>query len=249
MLKVGLIGYGKAGQAVASVLSRAHDISLQWIIKRQTGTANPPPAPIHHAGTPQAFTSLFEQAPVDAIIDFSNGSAILQYGAAAATRGITILSANSEHSAEQLAFARTLGSQTRIMCCPNITLGINFLLLAAKALQNLAPHVDVAIVEEHFRSKPETSGTAKRLAASLGVPEEDITSLRLGGVIGHHEVVFGFPYQTVRLTHDSISREAFGTGAIFALNLLQKKGHGYHVMEQLMLERMLDELKAEMLSA
>lgn len=245
MQKIGLIGYGKAGQAVASVLANTASLSLAWIAKRQPDTERPAPAPIKVALNAANFAALLDSHPVDAIIDFSGPETIYHYGAEAARRGISIISANSNHDAEQLALAKTLGAQTRIMCCPNITLGINFLLIAAKALQKMAPQVDVAIVEEHFRGKPEISGTAMRLASALGVPAQEITSLRLGGVIGHHEVVFGFPYQTVRLTHDSISREAFGTGAVFALSLLAKEATGYHQMEQLMLKHMLTELEQQ----
>jgi hypothetical protein len=48
-----------------------------------------------------------------------------------------------------------------------------------------------------------------------------------------HEILFGFPYQTVRLKHESISREAFGNGAKFALMEVQKREIGFYDMEQL----------------
>lgn len=32
-------------------------------------------------------------------------------------------------------------------------------------------------------------------------------------IVGHHDVIFGFPHQTVRLIHDSIRPEALGAGA------------------------------------
>ena len=34
MLKIGLIGYGKAGQAVANVLQAEPDLELSWIARR-----------------------------------------------------------------------------------------------------------------------------------------------------------------------------------------------------------------------
>ena len=48
----------------------------------------------------------------------------------------------------------------------------------------------------------------------------EIKSIRAGGIIGKHEVIFGFPSQTVRMIHESINREAFGNGAVFAINNL-----------------------------
>jgi 4-hydroxy-tetrahydrodipicolinate reductase len=58
-----------------------------------------------------------------------------------------------------------------------------------------------------------------------------IKSIRAGGIIGVHEILFGFPYQTVRLKHESISREAFGNDALLALS----KNYGLYNMEDLLL--------------
>ena len=43
-----------------------------------------------------------------------------------------------------------------------------------------------------------------------------------------HEVIFGFPYQTVRLIHNSIDRRAFGTGTAFALSQLATCDNGFY---------------------
>jgi 4-hydroxy-tetrahydrodipicolinate reductase len=121
-----------------------------------------------------------------------------------------------------------------VLWSPNITIGINFLLLAAKVLRNISPSSDVEILEEHFRNKSGVSGTAQVIARELGVPADEIKSLRAGGIIGRHEILFGFPYQTVRLIHESISREAFGNGAIFAVKHLVGKPAGLYSMEDLL---------------
>jgi 4-hydroxy-tetrahydrodipicolinate reductase len=125
-----------------------------------------------------------------------------------------------------------------------MTLGINFLITAARLMRNIAPLADVEILEQHFKEKPEVSGAAKKIAASLDVGEEKITSMRLGGIVGHHEVIFGFPYQTVRLTHDSIHREAFGTGAIFALTELAQCGNGFYTFDDLLMKKLKEQLLA-----
>ncbi|MFA6489022.1 MAG: dihydrodipicolinate reductase C-terminal domain-containing protein, partial [Sideroxydans sp.] len=74
---------------------------------------------------------------------------------------------------------------------------------------------------------------------------ENITSLRLGGIVGHHEVIFGFPHQTVRLTHESIRREAFGTGAAFALTQLGQRDKGFYTFDDLLLQLIQNELKKQ----
>ena len=71
--------------------------------------------------------------------------------------------------------------------------------------------------------------------------------LRAGGIIGVHEVLFGYPYQTVRLKHESISREAFGSGILFAIEHLQDKPNGFYTMEDLLVPYFrLDATEAEL---
>ncbi len=146
-----------------------------------------------------------------------------------------IISAVSQYSSDQLEKLNTLSNNTTVLHSPNITLGINFLIIASKILKNIAPYTDIEIIEEHFKVKPETSGTAKIIAQQLELPEESIKSVRAGGIIGVHEILFGFPYQTVRLKHESISREAFGNGILFAAQNLQGKPNGFYTMENLLI--------------
>lgn len=245
-IKVGLIGYGKTGQAVAKVLSQAEDVSLQWICRRdselgQTGIKSLPIFSIYQSSERAKY---LQKTSVDCIIDFSAPDALGLYGPIAADQGISIISANSAHTAEETLFAKSLGEKTRVMCAPNITLGVNFLLLASTALHRLTPKVDVAIVEEHFREKTEVSGTAKRIASVLGIDEAEIRSLRLGGIVGSHQVIFGFPYQTLRLSHESISREAFGTGALYAAKLLAEQEVGFYTYDQLLLSNLIEVLQS-----
>ena len=83
--------------------------------------------------------------------------------------------------------------------------------------------------------KSGVSGTAKLIGQALDVAEEDIKSVRAGGIIGVHEILFGFPYQVVRLRHESIARDAFGDGARFAAKRLQGLAPGLYTMQDLML--------------
>jgi 4-hydroxy-tetrahydrodipicolinate reductase len=194
---------------------------------------------------PQAdFGKWLDRHPVDALVDFSSPEAVMRYGPEVASRGLLLVTAISAYDDATMAYIRSLGTKARVVASPNVTLGINFLIMAARLLKNIAPFADVEVIEQHFRSKPEVSGTARKIADSLGLPEERITSLRLGGIVGHHEVVFGFPYQTVRLSHDSISRHAFGTGAAFLLGELAHRPPGFFTFEDLLMCRVRQDLLA-----
>ncbi|MDO8715672.1 MAG: dihydrodipicolinate reductase C-terminal domain-containing protein [Dehalococcoidales bacterium] len=244
-MKVGLFGFGKAGKAVATILLQREDSHLSWVIRKSTilqhrsvpeflGVESEEPGLIFSRDEWPPH-QLFDEHPVDAIIDFSSAEAILSYGVEAAKRGITIVSAISEYPEKTITFLHKLAKKTRVLWSPNITVGINFMILAAKVLKNIAPYTDIVVVEEHFRTKKEVSGTAKKIAHALSLEEELIKSIRAGGIIGRHEVIFGFPYQTIRLIHEAISREAFGNGALFAAQNLIGKAKGLYSMEDILI--------------
>ena len=245
MLKVGLIGYGKAGKAVANVLASDPHHQLCWVMRRRAEATSHLP---EHPEIPLLGLETLDLGnwldlhPVDAIVDFSQADSVYLYGPELRRRGIMLVSAISAYSARHLDYLRELGRDTRVMSSPNITLGINFLLLAAKLLRGIAPFADIEIVEQHFREKPEVSGTARKIAETLDLEDDRVTSLRVGGIVGHHEVIFGFPHQTVRLIHDSIRREAFGTGAVFALQELAQCDKGFYSFDDLLQQKIRSQL-------
>lgn len=244
ILKVGLVGFGRTGREVSAVLMADCDMSLEWVVKRShrsddrsvgevLGVSSSDPGMIHSIGE-TAAAHLLDLAPVDVIIDFSSESGLDYYGHAAAATNTAVVSAVSRYSDSRQRQLATYARSTRLLWSPNITLGINFLLLAAQTLQRIAPGADVQIVEEHFRAKAEVSGTALRLARGLGQPDDAVHTIRAGGIIGVHEVLFGFPSQTVRLRHEAVSRQAFGHGAIFAARELLTCDPGMYRMEDLL---------------
>jgi len=245
MIKIGLMGYGKAGQAVAQVLRTDPRFELCWVAHRtapaQEATVADSVIPIVGLNNIRLGEWL-DTHPVDALVDFSRPDAVFLYGEEVRKRQLMLVSAISAYSARELEYVRSLGDDTRVLSSPNITLGINFLILASKLLRSIAPFADVEILEQHFREKPEVSGTAKKIAESLSIAGERITSLRLGGIVGHHEVIFGFPHQTVRLSHDSIDRRAFGTGAAFALSQLALCGTGFYTFDDLLMRMVRSQL-------
>lgn len=247
MIKVGLVGYGKAGQAVAQVLQTDPRFELCWVVRHSA----PQAATLPETNIPivsleaQDWSAWLAAHPVAALVDFSQAQSLHVYGEALRQHRVMLVSAISAYSLQDLDYARTLGQDTQVMCSPNITVGINFLIMAARLLRKIAPYADVEILEQHFRDKPEVSGTARKIAESLEVDDERITSLRLGGIVGQHEVIFGFPYQTVRLIHNSIERRAFGTGAAFAITQLATCAPGFYTFDDLMMRLVRHELLTE----
>lgn len=243
-MKTGLIGFGKTGKAVASVILQNKNLSLSWVMKKSHTLENRTAAEylgIDSEETGKIYSSatisieeLLDNQPVDVIIDFSSNSGIYTYGKAAGDRKIKIISAISHYTDKEKDFLKSLSKITTVFWSPNITLGVNYLLFASKFLKKIAPWVDIEIIEEHFKGKDGISGTAIKIAEALDLEKEDINSVRAGGIVGKHEVVFGFPFQTVRLVHESISREAFGSGVVFVAENLADKKEGFFNFEDIL---------------
>ncbi|RTL52105.1 MAG: dihydrodipicolinate reductase [Rhodocyclaceae bacterium] len=244
-MNVGLIGFGKTGRAVASILLESKTTNLKWVIRRSRSLEHRSVPEFLGVESDEAGTifsaeelsadELLEQHPVDVIVDFSSPDGIEYYGDAAMKRRVGIVTAVSQYPGDVLLRLKSISRRTKVLHSPNITLGINFLLIAAKILKNIAPDTDIEVIEEHFKKKPEVSGTAKIIAKHLDIDDESIKTIRAGGIIGTHEILFGFPYQTVRLKHESIAREAFGSGILFALENLPSRRTGLFTMEDLLI--------------
>ena len=238
---VGLFGFGRTGSVVADEILKAEDFELKWVM-RKTGKNEGEFASrllgyeydegkifsLLHTD----FDRFYDDNSVDVIIDFSTSSAVGEY-AKAAENGTRIVSAISNYDKKDIEQLKALSHKTAVLYSPNITLGINFLIEASKALQRISPDADIEIIEEHFREKKGPSGTALRIADDLGLDrEKHVNSIRVGGIVGRHEVIFGLPNQTIRLVHESLNRAAFGQGAIYAAKWLFGKDNGIYTMEQ-----------------
>ncbi|TCX48914.1 dihydrodipicolinate reductase C-terminal domain-containing protein [Dehalobacter sp. 14DCB1] len=240
-IRVGLFGFGKTGSLVAQEIIKDDMFELRWVVRKSLANVG------HYASHLLGFQrdegelfslmninidTFFALNKVDVIIDFAAVSAVDYYDKAV-DEGTRIVSAVSRYDEEHLQKLYKLGNRTAVLYSPNITLGINFLIEASKVLQGIAPNADIEIIEEHFRDKKEVSGTALRIAEDLGLDKQKhVNSIRVGGIVGKHEVVFGLPYQTIRITHEAISRSAFGQGALYAAKWLMGKEKGIYSMEE-----------------
>lgn len=250
-IRIGLLGFGRTGSVVAKEIVQDPDLQLEWVCRRTI------PSELTYASHSLGFDESFapfitfsnlssdflKKHPVDIVIDFSN-SAVSKYYHIFSESKIRIVSAISRYSDKDLNLVRDAGNVTPVLYSPNITLGINWLMIASKVLKEIIPQADIEVVEEHFREKKEVSGTALKLAGHLELePAKHVNSIRVGGVVGKHEVIFGLPNQTIRLTHESINRAAFGTGAAYAAKWLSDKPVGLYSMEQVFHEKFVRKIK------
>ena len=111
--------------------------------------------------------------------------------------------------------------------------------LAAEAARRLADY-DVALVEKHHKAKKDTpSGTALRLAQAVmesrGSKEPVSTvALRMGDVVGDHDLLFVGPFERLTIAHQAQSRDVFAQGALEAAIWVAKKKPGLYDMLDLL---------------
>lgn len=240
-ITIGLFGFGKTGSIVAQEIIKDESLCLSWVIRKSEVNHGEYVSRLLGFDQDEGrlysaqhidFDSFFVANRVDVIIDFSDLSSVKEYQSAV-NQGIRIVSAISNYDDDNFEMLIKISKETAVLYSPNITLGINFLIEASKLFRKVAPNADIEIIEEHFKEKKSISGTAVRIAQDLGISSEDhVKSIRAGGVVGTHEVIFGLPNQIIRIKHESLNRAAFGQGAIYAAKWILNKEKGMYSMEE-----------------
>jgi 4-hydroxy-tetrahydrodipicolinate reductase len=219
-LTLGLLGTGRLGSAVRAAADAADDLAVAWAVGRGT----------------------VPQAPVDVAIDVSTGAAVAGHLSWAARTGTPLVIGTTGWDTELL---RTPPEGARVLVAPNFSLGVALVRRLARVLGGYAVHapapVDLAVTDVHHRHKVDApSGTALTLrdavAAGAGLPAGAVqtTSLRLGAVVGDHEVVACSELETITLRHTAHSRELFAAGALTAARWLHgRPGTGVWSLDDL----------------
>ena len=189
----------------------------------------------------------------DCIIDFSHHSAteaLLQY---ACKKQLPVVLATTGHTEEESALITEAAKQIPLFHSANMSLGIALLVELAKTAAKTFPDADIEIIEKHHNRKLDApSGTALLLANALKEirksakfvfgrsgqakrePEEiGVHAIRMGNIIGEHEVIVGTDTQTITLKHEAHSRSLFAEGAIAAAEFLIGKPAGLYDMKSM----------------
>ncbi len=197
-----------------------------------------------------------ELGPVqaDTVIDFSHHAAaadVLRYARkfrAAAVIGTT------GHTAEEKALISDAAKEIPVFFSGNMSLGIAVLCRLVREAARYFPDADIEIVETHHNRKADApSGTALMLFRAIrevrpeavahcgrageGQREKSeigISSLRLGSVVGVHEVHIHTGTQCLTLKHEAVTRAMLADGAVAAARFLQGKGPGLYTMENML---------------
>ena len=197
----------------------------------------------------------------DVVIDFSTAEASVALARQAAERGGPALVIGSTgFTPEQDAEIQAAAEKVAIVRSGNFSLGVNILigLVEHAALRLDARDWDIEVLETHHRRKIDApSGTALMLgeaaANGRGVELADVrsapydgvgeprqtgaigfASLRAGGVVGEHTVMFASEDEVLTLSHSAIDRSLFAKGAVAAAAWVRNRRPGLYDMQDVL---------------
>lgn len=189
------------------------------------------------------------------IVDFSSHLATPAFAEAAVAKGCPMVIGTTGFTYAERGAIAAAAKNIPIVLAPNMSVGVNLLfILTQVAASVLKEHFDVEIIEKHHRMKKDApSGTAARLAelvaqakgqhaaklvrhgryGDLGArtdAEIGVHSVRGGGYVGDHEVIFASPEEVVGISHHACSREIFAKGALLAAKWVEGMPAGLYDM-------------------
>ena len=204
-------------------------------------------------GTPKTFAGL-GKVEADVVIDFSHHTAVHDVLAYAEEIGAAAVIGTTGHTNDEKAAISAAAEKIPVFYAGNVSLGIAVLCRLVKEAVRYFPDADVEIVEVHHTRKVDApSGTALMLfnavkevrpeaVANCGragegkrtKEEVGIHALRMGNVVGIHEVHINTGTQTLVLKHESGSRAMLADGAVAAARFMEGKAKGLYNMESIL---------------
>ncbi|CUH96149.1 4-hydroxy-tetrahydrodipicolinate reductase [Propionispora sp. 2/2-37] len=245
MIRVMVCGaYGKMGREVLKAVYNDGDLDLVGAMDVNSGFADI--GELIGKGKTGVIVgndleTVIHSTKPQVMVDFTNPDAVMPNIRCAIANGVCPVVGTTGLSVSNIEEVKQLCKEKQVsaLIAPNFAIGAVLMMKMAQDAAKYLPHVE--IIELHHDQKLDApSGTALRTAELItktrgsfrqGHPEEveklagargsdyegiRIHSVRLPGYVAHQEVIFGGLGQTLTIRHDSISRESFMPGVVFA---------------------------------
>lgn len=168
----------------------------------------------------------------DVIIDFSNEAFLYKTIEAVCDFMCPLVIGTTNYNLEQVNRIKEMSKVIPILMSNNFSLGINLINSFLKNNKDRLTLFHKEIIETHHNLKADSpSGTAKLLAKSLNT--DNITSVRIGDVIGIHEVILETDYEAISINHVVNNRLVFVDGAVMAARWLVNQKPGFYHFEEI----------------
>ena len=202
-------------------------------------------------------TSLSDIAvEADCIVDFSHHTGTKELLDYAVKTSLPVVLATTGHTEEEYRYIENAAKKIPVFHSANMSVGIALLVELAKTTAKAFPDANIEIIEKHHNRKLDApSGTALLLANAIREIREKATyvfgrhgqakrteneigihAIRMGNIIGEHEVIVGTDTQTITLKHEAHSRALFAEGALVAADYLIGQPAGLYDMKNMLTE-------------
>ncbi|WP_371367394.1 4-hydroxy-tetrahydrodipicolinate reductase [Sporomusa rhizae] len=230
-MKIALIGLGTTGKIVAEFLVKEQALSVVLCRKNSPDAGKDLSEILHrpYMAVPVETIDNLEETLVkykpDVLIDFSSPSFLRENLTTLARCNVNVVTAVTGYTQMDIKRAKVLARKQKfgVVFAPNITRGVNVMLLMAQIAAILQPDYDFQVIDENHRNKKDSpSGTAEKIATAImkGLgkrSDEDelvpIHSIRAGDITGRHKVLACGLYDQIEITHTAFSRKAYAEGA------------------------------------
>ena len=202
---------------------------------------------------PKTFAELGKQK-ADVVIDFSHHSAVADVLTYAKAIGSAAVIGTTGHTEEEKAMIFAAAEEIPVFYAGNVSLGIAVLCRLVKQAAAFFPDAEIEIVEaHHIRKVDAPSGTAHMLFNAIkevrpnayencgrsgeGKRTKDeigVHALRMGNVVGIHEVHINTGTQALTLKHEACTRAMLADGAVAAARFMEGKAKGLYDMESIL---------------
>lgn len=204
------------------------------------------------SGCYKAISEVKETA--DVIVDFSFHAVTAEVVKYAAEKALPAVICTTGHTEEERAEIKKAAEKTAIFYSGNMSIGIATLCDTVRRVVSAFPDADVEITETHHNRKLDApSGTAFMLFDSVKEARPDavalcgragqgkreknevgISSLRMGNIVGIHEVCVCTDNERITLKHEAFDRALFADGAVKAAEYLVGKSAGMYSMKEML---------------
>lgn len=193
-------------------------------------------------------------AESDCIIDFSNHLATASLMAYCCEKNLPVIIATTGQTEEEMQLIKDSSEKIPVFYSANMSLGVALVACLAKIAAKTFDNADIEIIEKHHNQKLDApSGTALLLADAIKTVKTDATynlgrsgygkrekneigihALRMGNVVGDHEIIFNMGTQSITIKHEASSRDLFAEGAVRAAEFLFGQNAGMYCMDDIL---------------
>ena len=189
----------------------------------------------------------------DLIIDFSSHLATKDLINFVVEKNKKLVLATTGQTKEELDMINEASKKVPIFFAANYSIGVSILIDLAKNVAKNMKDADIEIVETHHNRKLDApSGTALKIAEGIKEVRLDanfvfgrngnkkrekndigINSIRIGNVVGIHEVIISTNNESITLKHEAYTRALFAEGAVHAAKFMYGKPAGMYKMQDM----------------